>query len=220
MNGLAQCLLYPEWEFHPRRETMRPFICMLLLPACYPSIDTYNDLDTSVAALAEPAPVVEPITTDPPVKAPEIADVEEVEPVYAFYDLKRGETLAHFARWSGLSLEEVAEASGLDLGGDYPVGTALRIPLDSVELQAQIDERREAHRTRRVDAYVAGRGGTVGTDFFTVRTGDTAWSIARDAQGIPVWVLEAYNPTANLDSLQPGQELLVPVLADIVVDAE
>jgi hypothetical protein len=83
-----------------------------------------------------------------------------------------------------------------------------------------VEEGRERHRTARLDGYLAARGGTVATDFHAVRTGETAWSIARDMQGIPVWVLEAYNPSVDLDALRPGQSLMVPVLADIVVDAE
>jgi LysM repeat protein len=71
----------------------------------------------------------------------------------------------------------------------------------------------------RVEGYLASRGGSVGTDFVKVRTGDSAWKIAQDNQGIPVWVLEAYNPSVDLDALRPGQELMVPVLADVVVDA-
>ena len=54
----------------------------------------------------------------------------------------------------------------------------------------------------------------------TVRTGDSATSIAREQMGIPLWLLQTYNPDADLDRLRPGQELMVPVLADIVVDAE
>jgi len=33
-------------------------------------------------------------------------------------------------------------------------------------------------------------------------------------------LLETYNPSVELDRLRPGQQLMVPVIADIVVDAE
>ena len=33
-----------------------------------------------------------------------------------------------------------------------------------------------------------------------------------------MWLLETYNPSANLDRLRPGEELMVPIIADIVVD--
>ena len=47
----------------------------------------------------------------------------------------------------------------------------------------------------------------------------SAWAVAQKGYGFPVWLLEAYNPSVDLDRLRPGQELMVPVLADIVVDA-
>ncbi len=197
---------------------MQRSLWLFVLSACAQT----KDVSTDAVALVDATPITEvaPLAADPPVVVPDIGDTAEVEPLYAFYELRHGETLAHFARWSGIPVEEIAEASGLDLAGDYSVGTAIRIPIHSVDTQLAVDERRETHRTRRVETYLASRGGTVGTDFFTVRTGDTAWSIARDAQGIPVWMLEAYNPSVDLDKLQPGQDLLVPVIADIVVDAE
>ena len=71
-----------------------------------------------------------------------------------------------------------------------------------------------------IEGYLASRGGAIGAEFVTVRTGDSATSIAREQMGIPLWLLQTYNPEANLDRIRPGQELLVPVLADIVVDAE
>lgn len=146
--------------------------------------------------------------------APEPHAVPEV----ARYRLRRGETPAHFARWSGLPVEVVAEVSGLALDGTYPVGTEVSVPVAG-ERRGQLEAAREAHHTRRAEGYLASRGGAVGTEFHTVRTGDTAWSISLDRHGIPVWLLETYNPSVDLERLRPGQELMVPVLADVVVDA-
>ena len=171
--------------------------------------------DGALTEVSLTPPVVEPETAPP-----ETVPVEAPVPVYATYELRRGETLAHFARWSDLPVEVIAESSGLDLEGGYPVGTTIRVPVESPEMEARIADRREAHREARVEGYVASRGGAIGTSFVAVRTGDTATSIARENQDVPVWLIEAYNPEVDLDHLRPGQELMVPVLADIVVDAE
>ena len=157
--------------------------------------------DTDVLASAEPEALVDPV---------------EVAPT-ARFTLRRGETLAHFARWSELPIEDIALASDLDMDGIYPVGTEIAVPVTGERLAMLVD-RRDDHRTARVDAYLESRGGTAGTDFHMVRTGESAWSIAKDSQGIPVWLLESYNPTVDLDRLRPGQQLLVPVIANIVVD--
>lgn len=155
-------------------------------------------------AVSEPVPVEEPPVSEP---------VEEL----ASFSLRRGETLAHYARWSGLSVEEVASLSGLDLDGSYPVGAEIRVP---ASLALQVEVERASHHEARVDRYLASRGGSLGQETITVRTGDTAWSIAQIQHGVPVWILESFNPDVSLDRLRPGQTLQIPVIADVVVDAE
>lgn len=143
----------------------------------------------------------------------------EALPPGRWFELRRGETLAHFARWSELPVEDVALWSGLNLDGSYAVGTQVFLPVTG-EALSQVELSRASHREVRVDGYLSLRGGSVGNDFYQVRTGDTAWGIAKNNQDIPVWLLEAYNPSVDLELLRPGDELMVPVLADVVADAE
>lgn len=138
----------------------------------------------------------------------------------ASFTLRHGETLHHFARWSGLPVETVADSSGLDLSGTYRAGDTVVIPLDDLEQRSTIESARDAHHTRRAEGYLASRGGAIGVEFVTVATGDSATSIAREQMGLPLWLLQTYNPSVDLDRIRPGQELMVPVVADIVVDAE
>ena len=135
------------------------------------------------------------------------------------FTLRHGESLDHFARWSGLPVEDIAAASELSLHSTYAAGTEVRLPVAD-EARSEVEKARDAHHIRRAEGYLSSRGGAVGTEFITVRTGDTAWSLAREQQGIPIWLLETYNPSVDLDTLRPGQQLMVPVVADIVVDAE
>ena len=155
----------------------------------------------------------------PMASAPVAAEPErESQTTYPTYSLRRGETLAHFSRWSEVPVEEIADASDLDLDGLYPVGTSVTVPVVDADRE-RLDSLREEHAQRRVDGYLASRGGSVGVGSYRVRTGDSAWSVARDQSGIPVWLIEAYNPDIDLDRLRPGMELSLPVLADTVVDA-
>lgn len=170
-----------------------------------------------VPAVEEPLPApvlpeVSPVDLAlAPVEAPPVA------PTHA-WRLRHGESLAHFARWSGVPVEDIAKASELDLEGQYPPGTEVRVPAEGV-LTEQVDARREAHWQRKLNGYLASRGGEQGVETYAVRTGDSAWTIATKGQGVPMWVLAAYNPDVRLDNLRPGQRLNVPVLADTVVDA-
>ncbi len=163
----------------------------------------------AVATLEDPADT-EPSERD-------VAETPEPTVPLTTYALRRGETLAHFARWAELPVENIAESSELPLDGQYAVGTEIAIPL-SPELRSQVETRRDAHHRTRAERYLASRGADE-TEFYSVKTGDSAWTIANDRHGMPVWLLESLNPSANLDRLRPGDELLVPVFTDIVAEA-
>lgn len=134
---------------------------------------------------------------------------------FATYTLRRGESMAHFARWARLPVEAIADTSDLPLDQPLAVGTEIRLPADHV-LRAQIETARDAHHRRRAEGYLDSRGGMIATDFYVVRTGDTAWSIARAHGALPVWLLETLNPSLDLEALRPGQSLMLPVVADSI----
>jgi LysM repeat protein len=134
------------------------------------------------------------------------------------YTLRRGESLAHFARWSSQPVEEIAQASSLSLDDTYPVGTEIRVTVQG-EARSLLEHRRDQHHETRVEGYLSRRGGAIGTEFYTVSSGDSAWTIGHNELGLPVWLIEAFNPSADLEGLRPGQKLMFPVVADIVVDA-
>ncbi len=81
-------------------------------------------------------------------------------------------------------------------------------------MRSLVEQRRDAHHVRRAEGWLASRGGSVGDEFYRVKTGDTAWTIARDHGNLPVWVVETWNPAVDLEALRPGQELMLPLPAD------
>lgn len=177
-------------------------------------LDTMEVLASSEATLAD----LEPESDEEPedvglteISAPAVEPAPEVPA--ATFSLRRGETLAHYARWAELPVETIATTSGLDLDGRYPVGVEVSVPIGEEGLEDLI-RRREAHHKARADAYLASRGGSTGEQTVEVRTGDTAWSIAKDNEAIPVWLLESFNPSIDLDRLRPGQELIVPRIGE------
>ncbi|MFK7929551.1 MAG: LysM peptidoglycan-binding domain-containing protein [Myxococcota bacterium] len=177
--------------------------------------------DATVAQTEVDAPLIDldDGSLDEPIVAETTVEELGTEPVIGSrYTLRRGESLAHFARWSELPVEDIAEASGLSLGEVLHVGTTVIVPV-SGEDQLALERRRDDHRTARVTAYLESRGGAAFTEFHSVRTGETAWSIAKDSGSLPVWVIESYNPATDLENLRPGDSLLVPVIADVVVEA-
>lgn len=172
-------------------------------------VDQPVRVETVALSPVDEAPPVEPEGSPAP--------VEPMGPPTTTWELRRGETLAHFARWSGLPVEEVAAQSHLPLDGTYAVGTEVALAVDP-EVRSTIETKRDAHHRARVTAYLSSRNSSA-TTFYSVRTGDSAWTIARRDHGMPVWLLESLNPSADLDRLRPGQDLMVPVFQDIVASA-
>jgi hypothetical protein len=157
---------------------------------------------------------------DPEIEVADASVASEPDPIeVSEFELRHGETLAHFARWSGLTIESVAESSQLGLNGTYPVGTRIVLTLAGDE-RARLESARDEHHQKRVEGYLASRGGAQGSEFYTVRTGDNAWVIAKNRFGIPLWLLESYNPAVDLDALRPGQDLMVPIIDDVVASAD
>lgn len=206
------------------------FIVMpcLLLAAC--GMSTPRD-DAALRELSEVAALGEPeLEPAPAVVLEEVVPLSvaedsglpaPIQPAVAHprYTVRRGESLAHFARWSRLPVEEIAEASSIALTDSLPVGAEVTVPIEA-DQRGLLEREREAHHHRRAEGYLASRGGSVGTEFYTVATGDSAWKIAHDELGLPVWLLETYNPSVDLDALRPGQQLMAPVLADVVVQVD
>ena len=124
-----------------------------------------------------------------------------------------GESLAQLASIAGLTAEEIAEASGITVTSPLRVGQELVLPTTADRAEAIEDDRAQA-LSGRLERYLGRHGGEADVETYTVRTGDTVWGIARQQHGMPTWVLRAYNPGVDLDRLQIGQELSVPVLGD------
>ena len=167
-----------------------------------------------VATVAEdPDPIPMIVASEDRTEA-EVPAADLPEP-YVTYRLRRGESLAHFARWAELPVEAIAADSDLPLDAPLAVGTEVRFAADH-DTRSAVEVARDAHHRVRAEGYLNHRGGAVGTDFYTVRTGDTAWSIAASHSDIPVWLVETFNPSLDLDALRPGQEVMLPILADSI----
>jgi len=133
--------------------------------------------------------------------------------------VRAGENLVGIAGVAGISVEDLVQANGIDARHALQPGQQLRVPL-SEDLAHAFAEARDFARADRLDRYMAGRGGLVGVESHAVRTGETAWGIAREQAGVPVWVLSAFNPDTGLDSLGIGQRVKVPVFADSVASVD
>lgn len=107
-----------------------------------------------------------------------------VQPAQA-YTVQPGDTLWSIARRNGVTVQELARANGLADPNTIFTGEHLTIPGSPPALSP------------------------LQTTTYTVRSGDSLWSIAHNL-GIKLSKLLSLNPSSNPDLIQPGQQLTVP----------
>jgi hypothetical protein len=180
-------------------------------PPARPTAVELTDTTVVESLVEDDAPIlltemVEPSETT--IETPETPSVE--------IEVRSGESLVLLADFANVRAEDVADLNGVDVKDAIVPGQTLRVPaLDATDFLA----RRDAWLTGKVERYLSRRGGVVGLADRRVGTGDTAWSIARDQGRIPMWIVEYYNPDADLDRLGIGDLLTLPVFADTIADA-
>ena len=131
-----------------------------------------------------------------------------------------GESLVLLSQWAGTTVEAIAELNGLDARDSIYPGQSILLPLAD---EAQIEEFRGARAKGsqdRLDRYLGARGGLIDVDVHVVRTGETAWNIATEQAGIPLWVLASFNEDLDLQTLGIGEHLQLPVLGDTVAELD
>jgi len=184
-----------------------------------PSLDSgWEPVDIVAAPASAPEGSVEEdglVAAGVEIPAPELAIPRSLG-----VQVRAGESLVLLADWADSSVEILAELNGLDVSEPLFPGQSLLLPSSDELSDLDLQARRDGFTRARLDRYLASRGGLVEVAEHRVRTGETAWGIARDQMGIPTWVLEAYNEQSELDRLSIGQVLQVPVLADTVAELE
>ena len=115
------------------------------------------------------------------------------------YTVAEGDTLSEIAETFGVSVEQLAEANGIEDPDFILVGQVIRIPGADESLSvADPGEDPGAIQTQEVDTY-------------TVRSGDTLSEIA-DQFGVPVSAIVDANGLADPNFIVEGQTLKIPVV--------
>ena len=167
--------------------------------------------DNTLVETVEPElSVAEPVVEEP------AAIESSPEPPSVSIEVRSGESLVLLADFAHVRAEDVADLNGIDVKDAIVPGQALRVPATDAE---DFTARRDTWLAGKVERYLSRRGGVVGLADRRVGTGDTAWSIAREQGRVPMWIVEYYNPSTDLDRLGIGDQLTLPVFADTVADA-
>jgi hypothetical protein len=146
----------------------------------------------------------------------DVEPAETYEGPIQLVSMENNENLVLLAEWAGVSVEDVLDANpDLDPMATLHPGQAIALPIGQGELN-RFESERNAWGQDRLDRYLDRHGGLAGVQEQRVRTGDTAWSLATDQADVPMWVFAAFNDGVDLNALQIGQVVRVPVLVDSV----
>ena len=118
------------------------------------------------------------------------------------------ETIGHYADWLGIGATRLRALNGLQGGATVVIGRRLKLDFRRVPRE-QFEQRRRDYHERLQAEYFAGHR-IVGTEIYIARRGDSLWSLTKRDAGIPVWLLQQFNPDLDFGDLQPGAQVIVP----------
>jgi membrane-bound lytic murein transglycosylase D len=122
------------------------------------------------------------------------------------------ETLGHYADWLGVSAARLRELNRMKYGQAVLLGKTLKLDFSRVSAEDFEARRRDFHA--RLQAAFFAQRRILGTEVYIVRRGDSLWSITQRYAGVPVWLLQQYNPDLELGALRTGVQIVVPRLED------
>jgi membrane-bound lytic murein transglycosylase D len=171
---------------------------------------------TASEAVAERTPATEePSTTPAPqVKKPELAELSEDSP----WRQVRGnsvtvdslETLGHYAEWLEVSASRLRKLNGIRSGRGLRMGQRIKLDFSKVSQKEFLQRRTEYHKGIEEDFF--GSYEVVRVVEHRIKPGDSIWDLCNRTYEIPAWLVQRYNPEANLGRLSPGVKLVIPVV--------
>ena len=124
-----------------------------------------------------------------------------------------GETLGHFADWTRTSLQRLREINRLHKNGMVTVGKKIKLDLSRVTAAQFAAVRREYHHRVQETFFAAHR--IAGTETYSVKRGDSIWTISQQRSDLPAWLVAQYNPDVNFSDIRPGTSITLPQVVGI-----
>jgi membrane-bound lytic murein transglycosylase D len=118
------------------------------------------------------------------------------------------ETLGHYADWLGVGASRLRRINGLHARSTVVIGQRLRLDFRRVPREQFEQRRREYHERLQAEYFATHR--ITGTEVYIARRGDSLWSLTKGSAGVPVWLLQQFNPDLDFGDLKPGAQVILP----------
>ena len=121
------------------------------------------------------------------------------------------ETLGHYGDWLEIKTQRLRDLNGLAFRTPVEVGQRVRLDLGKVDA-ARFEARRIAFQRSQQDSFFRQHVIT-GVADHTIAEGESVWVLALRRYGVPLWLFRQYNPLVDLQRVQPGTRVQIPLLA-------
>jgi membrane-bound lytic murein transglycosylase D len=121
------------------------------------------------------------------------------------------ETLSHYAEWSLLSVRELRKINRIGKNAEITVNGQLRVSFSKTNPEKFEERRQEYHKAIQEDFF-----NNYDISKLTIRSiekGETLWEICNDNFTIPLWLLSSYNSEKNINALEVGEPIIIPVIS-------
>jgi len=121
------------------------------------------------------------------------------------------ETLGHYADWLQIKTQRLRDINGLAFKTAVEVGSRIRLDFSVVDIET-FEARRVDYHRRQQDAFF--REHVIsGVSEHVVAPGESVWILALREYKVPIWLFRQYNPSLNLENIQPGISVRFPLLS-------
>jgi len=154
----------------------------------------------------------------------EIADISKIEvkeqqfansvkPYFGKIYVQPEETLGHYADWLGVPTQVLRNLNRLRYGQDIHLGQEIKLVFNGVTEKQFQRKRMEFHRGIEEDFFSS--FAVEGVIAHKIKSGENIWYLCNQVYEIPYWLVRKYNPNKNLERLTAGDELIIPVVAQL-----
>jgi membrane-bound lytic murein transglycosylase D len=136
--------------------------------------------------------------------------VSEKGPTMGWVSVEPEETLQHFAGWCDIPVQKLRQLNKLRSRQHIRVAQRIKVIFSRVDIEDFRTRRFEYHKARQekfFSNYTIKK-----TITHTVKKRENVWYLCQNVYQIPFWLVRKYNPGKNLERLDKGDKLVIPVV--------